>query len=79
MPVLNAMLVNFRVVIFTNFGHIYFICNDKCLSDNSKYNEDVVEQCEMNCANLIERIKSESDRSSQIYEASCRFNILCNR
>ena len=59
---------------------MYFICNDKRISDNTTLNEGVTGRSEMDFSKerLIERSKNyESDKKNRFYEASCRFNILC--
>ena len=58
-----------------------FICNDERISDGNAYNEGGIGRCEMDKAKerLIERSKVyKTNENSRFYEASCRFNILCN-
>ena len=58
-----------------------YICNGKRISENTTYSEGVIGLCKINFANerLIERSKYyEYDKSSQFYEAPCRFTIFYN-
>ena len=57
-----------------------FICKDKDITGNNTYRNGGIERCVMNCAieHLIERSKyHESDKRRRLYDAPCRFNILC--
>ena len=59
-----------------------FICKDKRICDNTRYKEGVIGRCKMNYAKecLLKNNKYyENDKGTRFYEASCRFNILCDR
>lgn len=56
----------------TNSKNVFFVCNDKSISDNNTCNEGATGRCEIDCAKecLIERSKYfESEPSSQFKEA----------
>ena len=64
------------------FKNMCFICNDKSISDNNRYNEGGTGLCEMDCAKQpqIEHGKYfDCDKGNRFYETPCRLNILCNK